>query len=83
MSKRIQFYFPEDLYLEAETVAKKEGKSMAEIVREALKKYLSEHEKKTRNKWKNDPLKKGAGFFEGSEDLSQNIDEYIYGKESD
>ena len=80
MTKKIQFYFPEDLFMDAEIEAKKKGISIAELVRHALKKYLSETKEK--GKWEGDPLKEARGFFEGDTDLSSNVDSYVYGAEA-
>ncbi len=76
--KRTQVYFPEDLYDRLKKRAKKEGKSVAAIIREASEEYLKEDEKEI--DWENDPLFKLAGVFESEEgDLSINHDHYLYG----
>ena len=78
MTKKIQFHFPEDLLLEMSTEAKMEKISMAELVRRAVEKYLKTS-KGDSNRWKNDPLNKAIGFFEGEKELSKRVDYYLYG----
>lgn len=74
--KRTQVYFPRKLYAEVQKRAKAESKSMAEIVREAVEKYLSEK----KIDWENDPIFKLEGICDSDvEDLSINHDYYLYG----
>jgi len=57
--KRTQVYFPMKLYQRIERKAKKESKSMAAVVREAVEKYTKEEEEID---WENDPIFKLAGI---------------------
>ncbi len=76
--KRTQVYFPEDLYNRLKKRAKKEGKSVAAIIREASEEYLKKEEKEI--DWENDPLLKAIGFCKADvDDLSVNHDHYLYG----
>lgn len=59
--KRTQVYFPMELYREIEKKAKKESKSMASVVREAVERYLKEEEYEI--DWGKYPFIKAAGFF--------------------
>ncbi len=74
--KRTQVYFPEKLYRDVQKRAKAETKSVAAVVREAVRKYLAEKE----IDWDNDPILKLVGIMKtGAMDLSDNHDYYIYG----
>ncbi len=76
--KRTQVYFPEELYKRLKKRAKKEGKSVAALIREASEEYLKEEEKEI--DWENDPFFKAAGIFSSKDgDLSINHDHYLYG----
>ncbi len=76
--KRTQVYFPMDLYRKVEKKAKKESKSMAAVVREAVDKYTKNEEDVI--DWENDPLSKAVGIMKsGLGDLSVNHDYYLYG----
>lgn len=77
--KRTQVYFPKELYRRIEKKAKKESKSSAAIIREAVERYLGEEQEID---WENDPFFKAKGFFESADgDLSTNHDHYLYGAE--
>ncbi len=77
--KRTQVYFPIDLHKRVKKKAKKESKSSAAIIREAVEQYLEKDEDKEID-WENDPLVKAVGFFEsGVGDLSVNHDFHLYG----
>ena len=78
MARKIQFHFPEDLLLEMDAEAKREHISMAELVRRAVEKYLKTS-RRGGSRWKNDPLNKAIGSFEGEKELSRKVDQYIYG----
>ncbi len=79
--KRTQVYFPEELYNKVERKAKKNSKSAAAIIREAVEEYLEKKEKEI--DWDNDPIWKLVGIIEsGVDDLSVNHDEYIYGEKA-
>lgn len=78
--KRTQVYFPDKLYRDVRKRAKSESKSVAAVVREAVKEYLSKEEDEKKIDWENDPFFKAAGFFKsGAGDLSINHDHYLYG----
>ncbi len=77
--KRTQVYFPLELYKKVERRAKRESKSMASVVREAVAKYIEGEEEKEID-WENDPFFKAVGFIKsGVTDLSVNHDYYLYG----
>jgi predicted DNA-binding protein len=75
--KRTQVYFPKEVYRRIEEKAKKESKSSAAVIREAVERYLEE----VRDiDWENDPIFKLAGLGDsGLGDLSVNHDKYLYG----
>jgi metal-responsive CopG/Arc/MetJ family transcriptional regulator len=77
MTKKIQFSFPERLFLEIDYEAKQEGISMAEFVRRAVEKYLGIRKKQKRQN--REPLDEMAGFFEADKNLSEKHDMYLYG----
>jgi metal-responsive CopG/Arc/MetJ family transcriptional regulator len=76
MTKRIQFFFPDDLLTKIERESQRRDVSMAQLVREAVNKYLEEINGKSIGK---DPLDELAGFVECGTDLSENHDKYLYG----
>lgn len=77
MTKRIQFFFPDDLLAEIERESQKREISMAQFVREAVNKYIEEIKGKSSEK---DALDELAGFIEAGDDLSENHDKYLYGE---
>ncbi len=77
--KRTQVYFPDDLYRRIERQARSEDKSSAQVIREAVEKYLQGKNEEV--DWDNDPLLKTVGIFESAQgDLSERHDDYLYGK---
>lgn len=77
-TKRVQLYFPQDMFLKIKEEAKKRKKSMAEIVREAIDNFLQPQNAN----WENDSLNKIIGLCkEDISDSSYNHDKYIYGWE--
>lgn len=78
MSRRTQLYLEESQYQFLKDLARSEGKSIAQIIREwvderrqgrILKKYLK------------DPLWKLRGLgASGQSDIAKNFDKYLYGK---
>ena len=76
--KRTQIYLPLETHRALKARAKRERKSMAEAVREALVPYLTE-EAPVFDPAK-DPILKLAGFMKGvgPGDVSENHDKYIY-----
>lgn len=77
-SKRTQMYLPEYMFEELKFLAKREHKSIAAIIREAVSNLIEKKEK--HNLWKNDPLLKIVGKAKSKEkDLSVNHDKYLYG----
>lgn len=75
--KRTQVYFPKEVYRRIEEKAKKESKSSAAVIREAVERYLEEERDID---WENDSIFKLAGLGDsGLGDLSVNHDKYLYG----
>ncbi|MBP7508591.1 MAG: ribbon-helix-helix protein, CopG family [Prolixibacteraceae bacterium] len=79
MTKRVQFFFPDDLLTEIERESQRREVSMAQFVREAVNKYLEEIKGKSSEK---DTLDELAGFIEIGTDLSENHDKYLYGEKA-
>ncbi|MCX8008920.1 MAG: ribbon-helix-helix protein, CopG family [Patescibacteria group bacterium] len=73
---RTQVYLPEDLYKKITLVAKKEKKSSAQVVRDALEKGLSIGA--DCDDVGDALLKLAQVHAKGSRDLSQRIDAYLY-----
>ena len=77
--KRTQVYFPGEVYRKIEKQAREEDKSSAQIIREAVDKFLEE--KNRTMDWQNDPFFQAVGILESEAgDLSENHDAYVYGK---
>jgi predicted transcriptional regulator len=77
--KRTQVYFPNEVYRKIEKQARAEDKSSAQIIREAVEKFLND--KNTAIDWQNDPLFQAVGILESKAgDLSEKHDSYLYGK---
>jgi metal-responsive CopG/Arc/MetJ family transcriptional regulator len=77
--KRTQVYFPHEVYRKIEKQAQEEDKSSAQIIREAVEKFLDD--KNRAIDWQGDPLFKAVGILESKAgDLSENHDTYIYGR---
>lgn len=77
-SKRTQMYLPEDMFEQLTFLAKKEHKSRAALLREAVVSFLKKKEQI--NSWKGDSLMKIVGRGKSKEkDLSVNHDKYLYG----
>lgn len=77
--KRTQVYFPNEVYRKIEKLARDEDKSSAQVVREAVEKFLDEKNKAV--DWENDPFFQAVGVLESDTgDLSENHDAYIYKK---
>ncbi len=75
--KRTQVYFPGELYRRIEKRADDENKSSAQVIREAVEKFLEEKDAVV--DWENDPLFRAIGILESETgDLSENHDTYIY-----
>ncbi len=75
--KRTQVYFPSEVYRRIEKRADEEDKSSAQIIREAVEKFLEEKNRAV--DWENDPLFRAIGILESETgDLSENHDAYIY-----
>lgn len=76
---RKQLYITPQIDRELAILARQEGKSVAEVVREILGKYLH-----TKNK--ENPaailLKLAENPFKGPKDLSTNLTSYLYGEKS-
>jgi len=71
-----------DILKELKLKAVHEGKRVAELIRDAINKYLGKKSEKLKVKEiENDPLFKIIGMFEsGDKNASENIDEVVYGK---
>ncbi len=77
--KRTQVYFPGEVYRKIEKQAREEDKSSAQIIREAVEKFLNE--KNMDIDWENDPIFQAVGILKSeSGDLSENHDAYVYGE---
>ena len=77
--KRTQVYFPNEVYRKIQKQAREEDKSSAQIIREAVDKFLEE--KNRAIDWQNDPFFQAVGILESEAgDLSENHDAYVYGK---
>lgn len=77
-SKRTQMYLPEDIFEEIKFLAKREHKSIAAVIREAILVFLKK--KESSNSWEKDSLMKIVGKGKSKEkDLSVNHDKYLYG----
>ena len=77
--KRTQVYFPNEVYRKIQKQAREEDKSSAQIIREAVDKFLKE--KNRAIDWQNDPFFQAVGILESEAgDLSENHDAYVYGK---
>jgi predicted DNA-binding ribbon-helix-helix protein len=75
--KRTQIYFPERLIDTIKEKARKEHKSMAEIIRIAVKRYLTGEETVD---WDNDPVWKIKPGKSTLGNLSEEHDKYLYGR---
>lgn len=76
---RTQIYLPEDLKQDLEFLAQKEKKTVAEIVRRALKREMASKKEATV-----DIFAKIASYAgKGPKDLSTNLFDYLYGEKSD
>jgi metal-responsive CopG/Arc/MetJ family transcriptional regulator len=76
MTKRVQFFFPDDLLTDIEKESQRRDVSMAQFVRDAVRKYLEEAKGRSSGQ---DALDELAGFIECGTDLSENHDKYLYG----
>jgi metal-responsive CopG/Arc/MetJ family transcriptional regulator len=75
--KRTQVYFPSEVYRRIEKQAREEDKSSAQIIREAVEKFLDEKNRSA--DWENDPIFQAVGILESKKgDLSENHDSYLY-----
>lgn len=76
---RAQIYIPQEQIRHLRLEAKKEKRTLSELVREAITLFLAERAKEI--DWDKDPLTKMIGKFKCDvTDLSTNIDHYLYGK---
>ncbi len=76
---RTQIYIPEELHQETMFLAKKQGKSMAELLRNFITIGIIE-EKKKKSKQRSLSSLARLGIKGGPKDLSKNIDKYLYQK---
>lgn len=76
MTHRTQLYLDDTQYRFVKDLARKEGKSIAAIIRN----WIDERrKKKARVKYENDPLFKLRGIISDKPDVAQNFDDYLYG----
>ncbi len=78
--RKTQVYFPEELHRQLKEYAKRKEISMAEVIRQAVCRYLQD-ESLSAQDWENDPINKIVGMFKGTDvrDASENHDYYVYG----
>lgn len=76
--KRTQMYFPADLYRKLKSISASQSRSIASVVREAVERYIKDIES---GKPEDDPIFQMIGIAEADEDLSEEHDRYLYGKE--
>lgn len=80
---RKQIYFTEDLDREVKLRALKQKKTEAEVIRELLYDGLRKQIKKEKFENAGDFLLNLASLnIKGSKDISQNLDDYLYGAKS-
>lgn len=78
-SKRVQMYFPQDLFRRLNEAARQEKLSVSAVVRKAVLSFLQRREEE--KDWENDPIWDIIGAGESKDgDLSVNHDVYLYGK---
>lgn len=80
---RKQLYLSPDLALDVRILALKEGKSQAEVIRQALSEGVVRRFREIRNKHKSSLLDLAKLGFRGPGDLSSNLFDYLYGKKSE
>jgi len=80
---RKQVYFTEDLDREVKFRALEQRKSEAEVIRELLYQGIKKQEKREKFESAGDFLLNLASLnIKGSKDLSENLDDYLYGAKS-
>ncbi len=78
--RKTQVYFPKELHRQLKDYARQQGVSMAEVIRQAVLRYL-ESAPPPAQAWENDPILKIVGMAKevNVSDASENHDYYIYG----
>ena len=76
---RTQIYLPRDLYDKLHQRTERDGISMAEQIRTAVRKYLSDAQQGEDVFGRDDSLWSIVGIAEGPPDASTGHDKYIYG----
>jgi hypothetical protein len=78
--RKTQVYFTEELHRHLKEYARRKEISMAEVIRQAVCRYL-EDESLTAQDWENDPIHKMIGMAKDVNvtDASENHDYYAYG----
>ena len=79
---RTQIYLPAETHRALKDRARRDRKSMAEVVREAATRYLAEPEAPV--DLRNDPILRLIGFAkdkDGATDVAENHDRYLYEEE--
>ncbi|MBI2981643.1 MAG: CopG family transcriptional regulator [Deltaproteobacteria bacterium] len=77
MAHRTQLYLDDSQYHYIKDLARSEGKSVAQLIRD----WIEERRKRrVAKKYANDPFIKGRGLFNsGRPDMGENFDDYLYG----
>jgi len=75
---RTQIYIPGDLHQSAKAIARKEGEPLAELLRRLIRIGVTEAQKKLKPKSLTSLAK--LQITEGPNDLSRNMDKYLYQK---
>ncbi|MCL6642160.1 MAG: ribbon-helix-helix domain-containing protein [Candidatus Bipolaricaulota bacterium] len=78
--RKTQVYFPEELHRQLKEYARRNEISMAEAIRQAVRRYLQD-EGLSASDWENDPINKIIGMAKDVNvtDGSENHDYYAYG----
>ena len=77
MAHRTQLHLDDSQYQFLKDLAKKEGKSIAQIIRDWIE---ERRKKKAKKKYVNDPFFKIIGIgSSGRPDMARNFDDYLYG----
>lgn len=75
--KRTQVYLPESLHRDLMLLAKQEGTNFSSLIRKGGEQLIAEIKKKKKKNWGKGFI--GAGSKRGPQNLSQKIDQYLYG----
>jgi hypothetical protein len=76
---KTQIYLPKSLFGNLKKHARKDKKSVAQVIRDAIGAFLEEHAQPHVD-WKTDPISRSIGMAKGGDrDLSTRHDKYLYG----